>query len=69
MSGFGGMGTNVLEHLGDGYEVYYKKLKARASNFMSHFAITLAWADLIARRTALDGPSEHKEWVVTTYGE
>ncbi len=51
------------------YDVFYSKLKMRASNFMSGFSVVLAWADLIARRTALDGPSEHKEWVVTTYGE
>jgi len=49
------------------YSVLYKGLKARATNFMMHMAVTLAWANLIARRTALDGPSQHKEWVVTTY--
>jgi len=53
----------------EGYEVYYTKLKMRATNFMMHMAVTLAWADLIYRRTALDGPSQHKEWVVTTYGD
>lgn len=63
MSGFGGMGEAA------GYEVYYEKLKIRATNFMFHWALLLAWADLIGRRTAMDGPSQHKEWVVTTYGE
>jgi len=39
----------------EGYEVYYTKLKMRATNFMMHFAVTLAWADLIHRRTMPDG--------------
>ena len=51
------------------YSVLYTNLKIRATNFMNTFAVTLAWAYLISSRTALDGPSQHKEWVVTTYGE
>jgi len=51
------------------YSVFYADLKIRASNFMHGMSIVLAWADLISRRTALDGPSQHKEWVVTTYGD
>ena len=39
----------------DGYEIYYDKLKIRATNFMFHWALLLAWADLIHRRTGPDG--------------
>ena len=39
----------------EGYEVYYGRLKYKATNFMLNFAITLAWAHLIHRRTQPDG--------------
>ncbi len=54
----------------EGYEVYYKNLKARASNFMHNFAITLAWANLIARRTQHDGeklPETMLKWSLSDY--
>jgi len=51
------------------YSVFYDRLKIRATNFMHGMSVVLAWAHLIAARTALDGPSQHKEWVVTTYGD
>lgn len=50
------------------YSVLYTELKARATNFLSSFAVTLAWARLITERTALDTPERVvREWSLADY--